>query len=859
MSFRNTFWLFAAFLTFLWLFGLVLEFSRTQVDQSYIVPTLQAAANELKYDAVIVSRNQGKKPEEFHFRSKEKDFWVYEQNEQAIKVEAHHIEEILRNIRNAKHEAAVGASQNLADYGLNPPTATVTILARQKIRDDQLGPQKEWKFFIGKESPDRQYYYVNSSDRPNNVFAVPKQNLDKVFFTDVSQLRSRRLFDFAENIVQSIQLKKGDHEVEIKKIGENTWQITKPELGIADYEGPLGTPSEKTPSVKSLINDIVHIRVDAEEDFLPAEKGILSKFGLEDGKETLRIQVVSSEGAKIDGETLLVGQQEGKYYYARLSTDEGVFKVPARYLEPVLQILQTPGKLRSTDLVHVEPRSAERIRVKIGSEEGTLQKKDKSWTLKRGSSIQPANPEAVQQLLEGMNNKRGIVQFFDVQGDQAKKLDAELGLESPRAEIALMSEEKKKEQELTVLRFGRSSDPETVPVQRISGEGLVSRFTVPKRIYQEIFPESGLIGFLALELPSQNTLSVGKMEVQAGPRKLLFERKGALWYFQEGSGATPNLADPDLAKKLLQTLTHFQPQKWIEKIDAKEELESYGLKSPSLIARVQLDRPALPPSVVASVFGLLGAGLDSAGLLTAGSLWAQRQMDPDEALLKFGQDTVIAGRAKRYGLHSGKDLVFLADPAQIEWIRDADFRDRSALVNPPIYLSVALAGLIAAEPWNGLIAPAPIFTGAIHRLEPSEIQSLKVAIRTPQELRKFTFVRKDKSWADQSNLEEFQLNPERVEELAKQFASLRTDRFVSLQGGPRDDQKLTPKDSSIRLQATLTGGKSVELTVGAAYEKLGYFAESTAWPGAVFFLPAEQVQPLLQGVGYLSKDRLAKN
>ncbi len=68
---------------------------------------------------------------------------------------------------------------------------------------------------------------------------------------------------------------------------------------------------------------------------------------------------------------------------------------------------------------------------------------------------------------------------------------------------------------------------------------------------------------------------------------------------------------------------------------------------------------------------------------------------------------------------------------------------------------------------------------------------------------------------------------------------------------------MSPKEASLIIELGLEGGETITLTVGALFERVGYFAQSSVWPEAVFFLAGTKVEPLLRGVGYFAKERVA--
>src|SRR5438270_855931 len=101
---------------------------------------------------------------------------------------------------------AVGQGSNpdrsCQDWNPDPrldTSATVTL--------KQKGGGKEWTLNVGNDSPDKAFVYVNSSDRPRDVFAVRASSLDSLQFKGLSALRSRRLLDVTEGNAQRVDLK----------------------------------------------------------------------------------------------------------------------------------------------------------------------------------------------------------------------------------------------------------------------------------------------------------------------------------------------------------------------------------------------------------------------------------------------------------------------------------------------------------------------------------------------------------------------------------------------------------------------------------------------------------------------------
>ncbi|MCI0639128.1 MAG: DUF4340 domain-containing protein [Gemmataceae bacterium] len=932
MSFRCTGILFVLLFAMLWLFGLMLAHKKTQVDESAIVPTLQKAPPDMIVESVTVERHDKDKEQAFQFtqdfeRKDEKDgvklvskdVWTYRKPDakSAVKVETFRINQMVNQIKDARKNDEVSVSDSLSDHGLDKPSMVVTL--KGVWLQDQKEKTREWKFFIGKESADKAFRFVNSSDRPQRVFAVSRGAIDSLFFTDPNHLRSRRIFDFSDVTAKSIEVKEGSDILELKKEEDATWRFVKPSLGFADFEGP-NAPKEKEPpigvkspegGVKGLLSAISSIRVDTEDDFVAAGDATPGHFGLEDGKETMRIEVGTPDGNKVTKETLLIGQRtndKGRdQYYARLKDDQGVFRLNAKLLEPIRNYLKNPGQLRSLDIGHVDIKKVDVVSFGKGKDEVRLvHREDKGWQVVAGTdSPKNADGKAVDAFLEALQGKRAIVKFFD-EGDW-KKLDAELGFDNPQAEVALyvdgLDKDKKDEKKddkkdakdkkddkkkddapqlkkdakpAVTLVFGKN-DKEHVNVKRVLADGTISRFTVAKALLDKAAPfEGAALAFLDTGLPNLSPQDVTRIEITGGKTKIAVARgtgdKAQRWYFQEGKNDTP--ADTFKTQMLINQLTLLDAKRWVKKADAKEDLDKYGLGSPALTVTFWVKK-SMPASSAAAALGLLSTPSPWRPFLVHASVVANRETAKGEPItFKLGKEADYE-KGALFAQRSDHDMLFLVPDNMAKSLREADLRDRTTVYLTVPYLATALLGMEAAQPYAAVFAAAPPWTNEVHRFDPDKVESVKLSIRTREELRNFAFTRapqaaakekekdkdkekeKERLWTDSSGLMEFQLDSAKVNQLVEQLAKLKAERWVSIAGGPQSDQKLGAKDSTLKIDLGLAGGQTVTLTVGAGFERGMYYAHSTLWPDAVFFVPGVSIDPILRGVSYFGKDRVA--
>jgi hypothetical protein len=492
-----------------------------------------------------------------------------------------------------------------------------------------------------------------------------------------------------------------------------------------------------------------------------------------------------------------------------------------------------------------------------------------------GGKARGGDEKAIENLLEAVQGKNAIVGFFD------GKDDAWGGLKNPAAEVSVyvggLAKDakdagkdakkadkrdetpalKKDAKPVVKLEIG-TTDAEVVHVRRTLQDGTVSRFTVPKAQVAKLDLDRGALAYLEKTLPPVASLDVAAIELKRGKETLDLVRtpdaKTPRWFVKdakEPSGKKP--ADTAKVMNIITNVAGLAPKKWVA--TATGDLAKYGLKDPGVAVTLYVKKDGEVPSAgVASLLGLLGAANPPGPLPAAAVLAANRVADKGQPVtVRFGAD---ADKGGVYATRSGVDFVFVAPADAAKLLREIDVRDRSmVLALQPLLDAGALTSRHAP-----LVVPSPLVTGEVHSFDPDKIKEIKLAVRTPFELRSFVFQRtgkdKDRSWKEASGLQEFQLDPDKVGQMVKDLARLRAERFVGF-NGPREEQKLSPKEAALRAELSLDDGRTVTLTVGGPFERAGHFAQTTAWPGAVFLVPSATVEPWLRGVGYFSKERVA--
>lgn len=881
MNLRSTTLFFGLLLSMLWLFGLTLAWKKTAPSPNLIVPSLKDP--DVKIHTVTVERpgsEKGKKVED-HF-VKEGDHWYLVGDGQKARVEDFRIQGLINDVKNAKRNEDKRPSDDLAASGLTPPQRTITL---KGTLDDR---EKVWTFNVGKETVEKTFQYVNSSDRPDMAYAVPRATVEGLLYKDPGALRSKRLFDFMADNVTHLRIAEGTNVVELTRGEDKLWRFVKPALGFAGFESAGAAAAGKEEGgVKGLLNAIAHLRADTDADFMPL--GLpMGRYGLEEDKARLRIEITTPGAGKKGGaskEVLLVGKRDAETnkFYARTPPDQGVVEIDPKLFEPIEKALRQPGTIRSRDVAAFEPRDVDAITFQTAGNLVELYRPDgaKAWKIRAGAAEpRDASASAVQALLEALKGKGGILAFEDVPESEQKAFDTKRGLVpgSPVVTVYVggisKDEAKGKEAKKTTglalnkdkaaltLTFG-TLEGDTVFVKRQLPGNIVSRFTMNNAILGKVKPETGLVlAFRDTSLSLPRLDEVDEFYLLRRGEKVGLKRAGAgketRWSFKDPSEPTGlRPADTAHAQALLAQLTSLQALKWVESIGPKTDLEKLGLTRPA-VAVTLVNKSRVPPAAVASAIGMVASA--AAPLWSTAPAAAQAQQAVDKGQLTtiwFGKE-IERGKEGPvvYARQSGVNEVFLVPPVVVKLVRDVDLRDRGLVLRAEALLAASEAAVVAGAPRTGLLFAAPLLTGAVHHLDPAQVSEVKITLRTPAELRQFTFKRQGKDWIDVTGLREFQLNSQRVNQLVETVARLRASQFVNLTGGPRSDQKLGPKDTVLQIELTTASGQSAALRVGAEFDRFGYFAASSTWPEAVFLMPAATVEQILrEGVGYFARER----
>jgi hypothetical protein len=648
MNFRITTLFFGLLLTMLWVFGLMVAHKKSAGDLSFVMGD---DFRKAKIDKVLVKRTDGAKTVDAEFRL-DGEKWYLQADKQRVQVDGFRVKKIIKAIADARNDETADVSQDKKTYGLDNPKTVVTFNEGDK----------QWEFFVGNEVGGSAY--VTSSDRKDRTFAVGKNTVEPLNFSDANTFRNKRPFNFESTSVIKLFARYQDpktakfDELELKKADGARWDFIKPsDIGFTRFESvpeeepdkdkkkkkdffskekeKAKEPVADTGGVKSLLSNILSIRVDTDDHFEKLGKS-LDFYGVEKpGKETTgRIEITSEADDKdakdakgkdkdkvkaAPPEILLIGNAtkvgDKVYYYARLASDDGVMKIAKTpWLDPVIEAIEKPKSLRTRDVAPFEPKQADVVTIKQNGAEVKFFKQDSApdfklprafelpagWQMVVGAEKKKASSAALAALLSQVQGRRGIVEYHDGAKDEAKwGLDKDPpqisvyidGIEKEKAEEKKKDDKnvEKKEDKLPTLKkdykpevtlYIGKIDGDIVHIKRKLKDGTETYFTMKKEFREKAFPSQGIeLGYLDTSVPHFDLRNVTSFTLKRVTDKGLetFELahrglEGELaWYLKEGNDY--KLADSAHVDSIVRRLAPLPVRKWVKKLDNKEGVD----------------------------------------------------------------------------------------------------------------------------------------------------------------------------------------------------------------------------------------------------------------------------------------------
>jgi hypothetical protein len=303
---------------------------------------------------------------------------------------------------------AVSASTNLAQYGLDKPVVEVTA----KLKDG-----KSVGVLFGSENPKKSDNYAKLADSPD-VFLSPVSG-SKSFQKSLTDLRNKKVLEFALDDINSIRIEDGKNLMEFQKSGMD-WLVKKPLDLKADGE-----------EISGFLSAIQSARATsfADSGLTLMSAGlapVVTKVTLHDAK------------ANTDKVLSLGKSPETDKYYARDESRSAIMiiskDVPAKVRRPLID-------WRDRSIAHFDQGSIDELEIVRGTEKISARKQGSDWKLPDGRKAQM---DKISSLLLALEFERAQ-EIIDSPGNSSS-----YGLDKPRIEVNLRQAGK----DLLGVKFG---------------------------------------------------------------------------------------------------------------------------------------------------------------------------------------------------------------------------------------------------------------------------------------------------------------------------------------------------------------------------------------------------------------------
>ncbi|MBV9125622.1 MAG: DUF4340 domain-containing protein [Planctomycetes bacterium] len=722
--------------------------------------------------------------------------------------------------------------------------------------------EREWKVNIGDDSGsgESDMVYLTSSDRPKEVMAVPRSQLQGLFrkttvavqekvddktvpkeeeryvLKSLNDFRSRELLaqgvvNLPDTVFQVALHPPGQSAVVLKKGEDGHWRFQEPKLGIADYDGAGMMDAKTITGVRELLTDLANLKVSStppqkpmpgagpEEqgtpDFVANDVQNMAQYGLTaDKPATLRLEIERKTTAGVGGEpseavkeVLLVGNKAADKYFARLEDEKAVVKVQADKVEPFLNLVKQPDTLRSRDLVQVDATRVDALDIKNSS--GQVLKLRRSgpgdWKLLTDKEPQKAETQAVQQILDALTAKRQVTGFLD-----HPSKEAEDSFNKPEAVVVSLWVDGLQKEETKEGQPGKKEPAGGLKLKDEKHPTVQLTFGLKTDKNVDVRREEGNDKML-LEVPVSVYDKVDQKPLAFHDRTLppMLETGEITRLVIERAGTKYELVRDQKDTKSPGEWKFAQPKELVDrKVDAANVeriiTELKALKTEKLAAEKPNDAE------------LAQEGLKPPQIQLTVTVRKEGNKTEDHAFL-FGKET----KDGVYATESGFDLVFFVPPFVMESL-------------------------------NGELQDPTVFQFSLEKVQALKITGWKKAQGFNVTLQ---VERKDPLTWNVKAPDGFDLDNEKVNTFLSELSNLRAQRFVVRKTGPVPDQHLDEKERNLQIEITLAGEKApLSLTIGDLDAKdKGYFAQSSTLAGDVFLLAQERWDNVLSGVKYFSK------
>jgi hypothetical protein len=535
------------------------------VDQSLAGPLDQSALDLL--DRILLRLN----PQSIHkiqsniggstlTLQREKDVWRVQSPVAHFAADKEIMDDLLKVFSNLQAEkfVAYGAKANLASYGLDKPTTTITISAEQKSEslDKKPGKQEEHTLVLGnpveKDSKSRYARLDNGSGiavlNPSVTADLTKPYLDYV---------DRNLFQFDAAAVTAFQRKMGSDELEIVK-RDDGWHLSKP----AALRGDDAT-------IDNLLQQISNLRALRMAAYQAKD---LKPFGLDSPAAIITLRLTGA-GSKPAEHVLKIGkpvdekspQAAPLERYVMTDSSNNVAVLDGALAS---KLLGAPLQFRDRFLARFA--DADKAILERGPRKAVFAKVDGTWKL-----TEPLKAEAEQTELDDLVNALARLRADELIAEKPADLKP-YGLDKPEIRWSFLSGDK----EVLGLLIGT---PEKIKqgdgprsYAKLANGDLV--FLLDPGLTKKVLGEyRNRDVWTGLDSAQVDRISFGYAQ-----NPVVLEKVDNTWHVA-GKPAVP--IKPEKVTETLDALSRLKVERYV--VDQNADMKLYGLEPPQLVLEVQ--------------------------------------------------------------------------------------------------------------------------------------------------------------------------------------------------------------------------------------------------------------------------------
>ncbi len=407
------------------------------------------------------------------------------------------------------------------DFGLAPPSATVTLTATDR----------DFVILIGRDSPLDDGIYIRTPDEPA-ILLIDRDLIAQLPRT-ASDIREQSLFDgVVEDVIQLDIKPYAGQYVQLMREPNDRWSIRQPV-----------TARTEPGAIRQRLNRLLDNRI---QTFLPTNGSeLMAGYGLED-EEAILALTLWKNGADT-GTELFFGREtepDGDRVFARRSDSDGIFTISRDVRDA---FLVNADDLREKLVFHIDPWTVETFTLRDADETIKLQLLDNGWHV-----MQPVQWRADDE--HAMNMLIRIVELRAHNFVPPTEVDpAAMGLESPRYGLAVWTTrngdtppDHERRPAGRMMIGNRTADGNAYYARR---DGDPTVFTLSAGDLEGRLISTNRAG-MALTDPlvyrDRSVLSIApesvwRIEFQRGERRQTIDRAGDTWTVVEPAGHRANL------------------------------------------------------------------------------------------------------------------------------------------------------------------------------------------------------------------------------------------------------------------------------------------------------------------------------